>query len=132
MPLPAHRAGRTQQSAAGAAVELRDGVPYVRAGLSDGERATQGLFKVSTGGEFGVRLSPAIARVEGAPPGAGEVTAPFRAVSVAGRLFENAPASVAAAAVPGVAGEIGAPIWAQRGFALDFARRRLTLFERAK
>ena len=109
-------------------LDLIGGVPYVRAGVSDGASARLGGFRVATGGAPAVRLSPAVARLEGAPAGSAGVTAPLRALSLGGLLIEQPLAAIAAEAEAGVSGDIGEPVWATYGLSLDLRRRRLTLY----
>jgi hypothetical protein len=108
-------------------VEIRNGVPYARAAVSDGRSAMAGLFRIATGADLAVRLGPDVARVEGAPAGARDPTAPLRALSLGEALIENPRAAIAAEAAPGVAGEIGEPALAGYDLTLDLRRRRLTL-----
>lgn len=110
-------------------VELRGGAPYVQAGVSDGARAELGRFRVATGSPAAVRLNDGLARIEGASKA---VSAPLRALSVGEVLVENPAAEVAPEADPGVAGEIGEPVWAAHGFQLDLRRQRLVLFDPAQ
>ena len=110
-------------------IERRDGVPYVMAGVSDGEHARRGPMRVATGADLAVRLGPDTARVEGATAAAKSPTAPLRAISLGGLLVENPTGAIADAASPGVLGEIGEPVWSRQGFSLDLGRGRLVLFQ---
>ena len=124
--LTAHAA--PQRDLASLPLDLIGGVPYVRAGVSDGASARRGVFRMATGGAPAVRLSPAVARLEGAPAGSAGLTAPLRALSLGGLLIEQPLAAIAAQAEPGVSGDIGEPVWAAYGLSLDLRRRRLTLY----
>ena len=108
-------------------VRMMEGAPYVTASVSDGARAKTGAMRVATG--MGpVSLDPAAARMEGAPAGASDLSAPLRALSLGPLLVEGPDAAVAKDAQPGVLGEIGEPVWARYGFQLDLKRGVLTLF----
>jgi hypothetical protein len=109
-------------------VTARDGVPYVVAGLSDGEKTKRGLMRVSTGAELAVRLNPGEARLAGARGGSMGPVAPLRALSLGDVLVENPEGEIAGAADGAALGEIGEPIWSAYGFQLDLGRGRLTLF----
>lgn len=127
------RPGRGGRALAELPVTMSDGVPTVEAAVSDGAAAMRGRFRVSTGLAVAVRLSPALARLEGR---GGPAPAPpppsLRALSLGGLLVEDPGADLAPAAEPGLAGDIGEPVWALHGFSLDLARGRLTLFDTAK
>ena len=109
------------------AVRTADGAPYVMASVSDGARSKTGAMRVATG--MGpVSLDPTAARMEGAPAGASDLSAPLRALSLGPLLVEGPDAAVAKDAQPGILGEIGEPVWARYGFQLDLKRGVLTLF----
>jgi len=110
-------------------VERLGGAPYVLAGVSDGERSRRGPMRVSTGADLAVRLSPDAARLEGAPPGAGDLAAPLRALSLGEVVVEAPQAAIAAEDQPGALGEIGEPVWSRYGFSLDLRQGRLILFQ---
>jgi len=100
-------------------VELKGGVPYIRAGVSDGERSQAGAFRIDTGGALAVSLAPGAVRP--APGGR------LRALAIAGRLFEDVSAGPVSDPPDGSAGRIGEPIWARFTMRLDYRARTLTL-----
>ena len=100
----------------GLSVELRGGVPYVRAGISSGPRTLFGPFRVATGSPAPVVL------------GASQDLAPsetLRALSLDGKLLENLQAVLPPA--PGADDAIGEPVWSRFTMRLDFGRRTLSL-----
>ncbi|HEX4179168.1 MAG TPA: hypothetical protein VHY32_00100 [Caulobacteraceae bacterium] len=101
----------------GLPIEIRGGVPFVRAAASDGTISVAGAFRIDTG-------SPAPAMLAG-----GSVTTPnnrLRALSFGDRLFENLAAIKRPEDADG-AGAIGEPIWSRFDLRLDFCRRILAL-----
>src|SRR5262249_41748648 len=88
-------------------------VPLIRPSVSDGPRAKAGLFAVGLGVSVGAQLGSAHARMEGAPPGADNPTAPLRALSLGGLLVEDPIAAIADPPAPGAVGAIGEPVWAR-------------------
>lgn len=112
----------------------RAGRPVALAAVSDGRRAFDGDFVVSTGSDTPVRLrddlagAPAAAEREPLYPD-GEARPRLRALSFAGDLFENAPSGLVAKAGLDAAGEIGAPVLAAYRLRFDFARGRLSLLK---
>ena len=103
-------------------VELRAGVPYVRAGASDGVRSQTGVFRIDTGGPLAVTLTPSAAPVA---PSDGRL----RALSLGGVLFENVSSAPVPDAGDAALGGIGEPIWARFSIRLDYIARTLTLVE---
>jgi len=101
-------------------VELSAGVPYVRAGVSDGTQSRAGAFRIDTGGPLAVNLAPSAAPLT---PSDGRL----RALSVGGVLFENVSAAPAPDAADAALGGIGEPIWARFSMRLDYVARTLTL-----
>jgi hypothetical protein len=114
-------------------VVMRDGVPYVRADVSDGTRGAAGLFRVDTGAEAAVRFNTRVAAIEpddggmSAPPAPEGRRANLRALSIDGVLFENIPAELDKEIAGPVIGAIGEPIWSRFAMRLDYRRRRLEL-----
>jgi hypothetical protein len=128
-PGPAARARRGEQVLA---VELVGGVPAVRAAASDDDEARAGLFAVDFSAQGLVRFSDRVAGLEpkrqGVDPLARNV-APgrVRALSVAGRLYEEAPAGLAAGLDPRLSGALGVGLWSRWRLRLDMAHATLTL-----
>jgi len=123
------RASAMGRPTASLPVDRRADTPLVTAAVADNARAVRGAFRIATGGDVDVRLSPALAAYKNARGNANGLTAPLRALSVGPWLIENPQAAVAEAATPGVAGEIGEPVWARYGLRLDLRRGRLELFD---
>jgi len=99
--------------------------PVVPAAAADGPRALTGAFAPATGADTAVRLSDAVA----ASPGAakpkelypyGILRPRLRALSFAGRLWEDLAAGLLPAEDPGLAGQIGAPLLARYRLRFDF------------
>jgi hypothetical protein len=97
---------------------LEDGVPYVRASGSDGERSVSGMFRVDTGSPAPVALDAASSL---APDGR------LRGLSIGGTLFEDVLAVPRQAGGEGAVGALGEPVWSHFVIWLDFGRRTLTL-----
>jgi len=102
-------------------IELRAGVPYVRAGVSDGIRSQLGAFRIDTGGPLAVRLAPSTAAVT---PRDGRL----RALSIGGVLFENVSSAPTSDAADAALGGIGEPIWSRFSMRLDYAGRTLSFW----
>jgi hypothetical protein len=110
-------------------VELRAGVPYVRAGVSDGTRAAIGRFRVDTGSSLAVTFNASAARTT---MGVAETLpqARLRALSIDDALLENVTAGVTQEADADGLGRIGEPVWARYRMRLDYARGTLALAPR--
>jgi hypothetical protein len=96
------------------------GAPAVRATVTDGIDAKEGLFLIDTGQEA-VRVSEArLSR----PQAGKDKDAPIRlrAASVGGALVEQAPAAILDSPTPGVAGTLGLAIWRDGLLRLDPVR----------
>jgi hypothetical protein len=110
-------------------VELRDGVPYVRAGVSDGTRSRIGRFRVDTGSSLAVTFNASAARTT-----MGDAEAPprgrLRALSIDDALLENVTAGVTRETDADGLGRIGEPVWARYRMRLDYARGTLALAPR--
>lgn len=112
--------------------------PTIRAIVADGPTVRPGAYVPSTGADAPIRLSDATAQAAGAArPDAvylnGDLNPRLRALSLAGELFENAPAGlVKADEFAGADGVIGAAILARWTLRFDFPRGRLLLGEAAK
>jgi hypothetical protein len=127
-------AGRAPPFPATNALPMRwvAGRPVVTAAAADGPHALAGAFAPATGGDTGVRLSDAIARVSGAARPRelypyGVLRPRLRAFSFAGALSENLPAGLVKAEDPGLSGEIGAPLLSRWRLRFDFPAGRLLL-----
>jgi hypothetical protein len=112
------------------------GPPIVRAGASDGPQATLGRFVVATGADAPVRLSTALAAVDGVAEASevlpyGDLRPRLRALSLAGELSEFTPAGlIAAESLPrDTLGVIGAPLLTRYRVRFDFSRRQILLGE---
>jgi hypothetical protein len=93
-----------------------DGVPAVRAAISDGETSRAGWFAIDTGeAASGV----AAARLSRTPAAGTDPPVRLRALSVAGLLFEQMPGGVQAEPRPGLAGAIGMAVWSRFRLRLD-------------
>ena len=103
-----------------------DGAPAVRAAVTDGVSAREGLFLIDTGQEA--------VRVAGASlsrPRAGkdkDAPVQLRAASVGGVLVEQVPAAVMNPSAPGVAGALGLSVWRGGVLRLDPVRGRLAFW----
>jgi hypothetical protein len=114
-------------------VVMRDGVPYVRAEVSDGTNGATGLFRLETGAAAAVRFNTQVAAIEadigrrGVPPAPEGRLANLRALSIGGVLFENITAELDKEIVDPAMGAIGEPIWSRFAMRLDYRRRKLEL-----
>lgn len=97
-------------------IELRGGVPYVRAGISDGARSAVGAYRIDTGSGRSAALASASPVVL--------ESGRLRALALGGALFEAVPAERRQDASPAAIGE---PIWSRFTLRLDYAARVLTL-----
>ncbi|MDQ2861227.1 MAG: hypothetical protein M3T55_11000 [Pseudomonadota bacterium] len=101
------------------------GVPAVAAAISDGAVSRKGLLAIDTASAgtrvVGASLSRA-PRTGVDPADAQSPPARLRALSFAGRLFEQTPAGLAPDAPAGLAGAIGSAVWSR--FHLRLAIRR--------
>jgi hypothetical protein len=108
------------------------GRPTARAMASDGPRLATGDFALATGSDTTVRLSEALARVQGAKKPRelypyGLLRPRLRALSLAGEIAEQLPAGLIKPDEPGLAGEIGAPLLYAWRVRFDFPAGRLLL-----
>jgi hypothetical protein len=113
-------------------VDQRSGAPTIEAAVADDRHAVSGAFRIATGGGVPIRLSPALGAYRGASPDAKGLAAPLRALSIGPLLVERPLGAIADAAEPGIAGEIGEPVWSRYGLRLDLRRGRLNLFDPAQ
>ena len=117
---------RRRHGSARLAVTMASGRPLVAARITDGARIRSGLFALDTAEWpttlFGDRLSRA-GPADAAPP-----PARLRAMTLAGRLFEQVPAVVAAAPDGGVArGALGLSVLSRWSLRLDMSHGWLDL-----
>jgi hypothetical protein len=102
----------------GETITLRQGVPYVHATASNGQRATASDFRIDTGSPAPVALDPASGLASGGR---------LRALSIGGRLFENLIAVPHVGTSEAALGAIGEPVWSRHEMRLDFGNRTLAL-----
>jgi hypothetical protein len=108
------------------------GRPTAPVAVSDGPHAFSGDFAVGVGVDTMVRLSDGLAAAPGAAKPKelypyGVARPRLRALSFAGRLWEQAPAGLVAAEAPALAGVIGAPLLSAYRLRFDFPAGRLLL-----
>lgn len=107
--------------------------PTIPAIVADGPSVKRGAFVPSTGADAPIRLSDGVAQAAGAArPDAvylyGDLKPRLRALSLAGELFENAPAGlIKADDLGGADGVIGAAILARWSLRFDFPGGQLLL-----
>lgn len=107
-----------------------DGVPAVRAAVSDDRRARAGLFAVDWSSRAAVRLADADLRppVKGLDPTPRSLApARLRALSIDGRLYEETSAGTAEGLDPALAGTLGVEFWSRWRVRLDIADGTLLL-----
>lgn len=116
------------------ALGIAGGLPTLDASVADGPHAQAGRFVIATGGDTAVRIDDGQAQVPGSRrPGAlltfGAARPRLRALSLAGRIWEELPAGlVAHADLPeGDLGVIGTPVLSAWRLRIDVPRRRLGL-----
>ncbi len=102
-------------------VKVIDGLPTVTASVSDGPHVLRGAFAIDTASRAMVRLSSRDASATGKldPQARHKAPARLRALSLGGVLAENAPATLAEDLPEGVAGTLGADLWAHHRLHLD-------------
>jgi len=108
------------------------GRPVTRAAAADGPHALAGGFAPAIGADTAVRLSDAMASAPGAAKPKelypyGVLRPRLRALSFAGRLWENLPAGLLRAEDPALLGEVGAPVLARYRLRFDFPAGKLLL-----
>jgi len=120
------------------AVEVRaplrwaSGVPTLAAAIADGARARAGRFALDTA-SAGVRIAAREATLSRAPPAGvdpasrNQPPARLRALSFAGLLTQNAPASLDPDVPDGVAGGIGNWVWSRYRLRIDLRHGWLEL-----
>jgi hypothetical protein len=132
-----HAPGQAPGFAARASLRLDwiSGVPAIRASAADGPHVLTGAFTLATGSDTAVRISDALAKVSGA--GKPQELYPYgvlrprlRALSLAGRIAEQARAGLIKPEDPRLAGEIGAPLLSAWRLRFDFPAGRLRLAPR--
>lgn len=110
-------------------VEVVEGLPTLLAAVSDGPTALQGAFAIDTASLAMARLSTRDAAATGKLDVTARHKAParLRALSIAGVLAENVPASLADDLPEGVAGTLGAGLWARHRLRLAADARTLAI-----
>lgn len=109
---------------------LVGGVPAVRAAVADDRRARAGLFGIDWSSRATVRLADAVLMPAAAaldPTPRRLAPARLRALSVDGRLYEEASAATASGLAEGLAGTLGVEFWARWRLRLDIAGGELLL-----
>ncbi len=101
-----------------------DGIPAVRAAISDGVTSRAGWFAIDTG-QAPSRVADA--RLSRMPAAGTDPPVRLRALSVAGLLFEQIPGGVQAEPRAGLAGAIGMAVWSRFRLRLDRTRGWLEL-----
>jgi hypothetical protein len=131
-----YRPGRAPRFRTEAAlpIDLAGGVPTLAAAVADGPHARAGRFVVATGADTAVRIDDRQAQVPGSRRPErlltyGAARPRLRALSLAGRLWEEIPGGLTAHAdLPdGALGVIGTPVLSAWRLRFDFPRRRLDL-----
>jgi hypothetical protein len=116
------RAPARWRNAVRLAVRRVGAIPVVAAGVSDGVTARRGAFAIDTA-SAGLRLAQAsLSRQPPAgvdPASRTRPAARLRALSLAGRLIENAPAGLIDGAPAGLDGAIGDAVWSRFAMRLD-------------
>lgn len=110
-------------------VELIGGLPTIVAAVSDGPTARSGAFAIDTASRAMARLSTREGRVGGALDVSARHKAParLRALSIAGVLAENVPATLADDLPEGVAGTLGTGLWARHRLRLAADARTVAI-----
>ncbi|HEY5107877.1 MAG TPA: hypothetical protein VII73_14095 [Caulobacteraceae bacterium] len=103
-----------------------DAIPTLAAAVSDGRSSRAGLFAIDTGRSPVAVAAAALSRP--IPPGVDPTgRARLRALSVAGRLFEDLPADLMSPAPTALGGAIGNTVWSRFRMRLDLKRGWLDL-----
>jgi hypothetical protein len=110
-------------------VEMIDGLPTIVAAVSDGPTARSGAFAIDTASRAMARLSTREGRVAGKLDVSARHKAParLRALSIAGVLAENVPATLADDLPEGVAGTLGTGLWARHRLRLAADARTVAI-----
>lgn len=110
-------------------VEVVDGLPTIVAAVSDGPTARSGAFAIDTASRAMARLSMRDAATTGplAPSARHKAPARLRALSIAGVLAENVPATLADDLPAGVTGTLGTGLWARHRLRLAADARTLAI-----
>lgn len=114
-------------------VQRIDGVPAVRAAISDDRTARWGLFAVDWSSRATVRvrdgaLRPVVADLD--PTGRNAAPARLRGLSVDGVLYEEQSAALAPALPAELTGALGTDFWSRWRIRLDLAHDRMLLAPR--
>ncbi|MCA0358411.1 MAG: hypothetical protein LCH78_16455 [Proteobacteria bacterium] len=110
-------------------VEVVDGLPTITAAISDGPTARSGAFAIDTASRAMTRLSTRDATVTGklTPSARHKAPARLRALSIAGVLAENVPATLAEDLPEGVVGTLGTGLWARHRLRLSADARTIAI-----
>lgn len=110
-------------------VEVVEGLPTITAAISDGPTARSGAFAIDTGSRAMTRLSTRDATVTGKLTSNARHKAParLRALSIAGVLAENVPATLADDLPEGVVGTLGTGLWARHRLRLAADARTIAI-----
>lgn len=110
-------------------VKMIDGLPTVVASVSDGPRTLRGAFAIDTASRAMVRLAARDAGATGKldPNARHKAPARLRALSLGGVLAENVSATLAQDLPDGVAGTLGADLWAHHRLRLAADARTLSV-----
>ena len=110
-------------------VEVIAGLPTIAAAVSDGPTARSGAFAIDTASRAMARLSTREGQVAGKLDVSARHKAParLRALSLAGVLAENVPATMADDLPEGVVGTLGTALWARHRFRLSADARTLSI-----
>jgi hypothetical protein len=110
-------------------VALIDGLPTIIAAVSDGPTARSGAFVIDTASRAMARLSTREGQVAGALDVNARHKAParLRALSIAGVLAENVPATLADDLPQGVTGSLGTGLWARHRLRLAADARTVAI-----
>jgi hypothetical protein len=110
------RRGDRRPGAVRLPLRMVDGALAVRAAISDGATSRAGWFAIDTGQAPTLAADATLSRT---PAPGSDPPVRLRAVSVAGRLFEQVPGGVMAPPRAGLAGTIGMAVWSRFRLRLD-------------
>ena len=110
-------------------VEMIDGLPTIVAAFSDGPTARRGAFAIDTASRAAARLSTREGHVAGGLDVNARHKAParLRALSIAGALAENLPATLADDLPENIAGTLGTGLWGRHRLRLAADARTVAI-----
>lgn len=108
-------------------LSIVEGLPTVRAAVSDVRRARQGLFAIDWSSRAAVRLTGGVFNPPRESPPRSVAPARLRALSIGGDLYEEVSAGLAPDIDPALAGALGVDLWSRWRLRLDMAGGRLWL-----